>query len=33
MTNENWRASLGDMSPESFREHGHQIVDWIAERL
>jgi aromatic-L-amino-acid decarboxylase len=24
---------LGDMDPESFRRHGHRVVDWIADYL
>ena len=27
------RLSLSDMSPEEFRRHGHDVVDWIAEYL
>src|SRR5438270_10650695 len=33
MTNENWQAELGDMSPDAFRAYGYEIVDWIAEYL
>ncbi len=25
--------STGDMSPEEFRRHGHQVIDWIADYL
>jgi aromatic-L-amino-acid/L-tryptophan decarboxylase len=25
--------ALGDMSPDEFRKHGHQLVEWIAEYL
>lgn len=24
---------FGDMSPEEFRKHGHEIIDWVAEYL
>ena len=24
---------LGDLDPETFRRHGHQVVDWIADYL
>jgi aromatic-L-amino-acid/L-tryptophan decarboxylase len=27
---EQWQDGLGDMSPEEFRLHGHQVVEWIA---
>jgi aromatic-L-amino-acid decarboxylase len=26
-------AALGDLDPEEFRRHGHQVVDWIARFL
>ena len=26
-------AALGDMDPEAFRRHGHQLVDWLADYL
>src|SRR3712207_7006095 len=26
-------ASSGDMVPEEFRHHGHEVVDWIADYL
>lgn len=28
-----WQEGIGDMPPETFRQYGHQIVDWIAEYL
>jgi aromatic-L-amino-acid/L-tryptophan decarboxylase len=27
------QLGLGDMDPESFREHGHAVIDWIADYL
>jgi aromatic-L-amino-acid decarboxylase len=33
MNTEEPRASLGDMPPEDFRRHAHQVVDWIADYL
>src|SRR5436853_1158630 len=29
----NNKESLGDMSAEDFRRHGHRVVDWIADYL
>jgi aromatic-L-amino-acid decarboxylase len=26
-------ANFGDMSPEEFREYGHQLIDWVADFL
>lgn len=28
-----WQEGLGDMPPETFREYGHRIVEWIADYL
>ncbi len=24
---------LGDLSPQEFRQHGHQLIEWIADYL
>ena len=26
-------TEVGDMSPEEFRRHGHEVVNWIADYL
>jgi aromatic-L-amino-acid decarboxylase len=30
---EGWQRGLGDMTPDDFRRHGHEVVEWIASYL